>query len=114
NAPLTIAGFRGCLHVVEVLDDLWPFDAAFHIDDAALGIEAQDAIEAAHVQEDVGVAELLPSHGVTTAGNRHRLALRSSTGHSGAHFVHRPGPDDGVDARGIELGVNVVDEETLV
>jgi hypothetical protein len=51
---------------------------------------------------------------VAAAANRHRLALRSSAEHSGAHLVHDPWLDDGVDARGIELGVDVVDEETLV
>ena len=65
-----------------------PLDPAFHLDRPALGIEAEYAIEAAHVEEVV-LAELLASHRVAAAGNRHRLALRSSTrDHRGAHIVH--------------------------
>ena len=72
------------LHPAQMANQLRPFDAALNRDHAALFVEGQHAIHRAHVDEDAGFAELLSAHGMTAAGDRHRLAGGSCVRDAGA------------------------------
>ena len=54
---------------LEVVDQLGPVDASPNLDQAALLIEGDNAVHAAHVHEHTVAEELLAAHGVAAAGD---------------------------------------------
>ena len=76
----------------------------------AAGVERQHAIESPCVDEHRALAELLAAHRVPAAGDRHRRSGGPRSKDGGAELVHVARRDDGRDAGGVELRVQVVDE----
>lgn len=68
------AGAPG-LGLEQPADELRPLDPGLHFDDPLLGVEADDALEGARVEEDRVLTELLSAHRVASAGDTDGLAV---------------------------------------
>ena len=78
-------------------------------DDPALGVEGQHAIEAPRVDEDARLAELLATHRMPAARDRHRLPLTPRVSHDRRGLFDITRPDDRLHSRRVQLRVDVVD-----
>ena len=78
------------------------------------GVERQHAIERASVDEDRALAELLPTHRVTAAGDRDGLPGGLGAKNRLRELMDVPGRDDSGDLCCVQLGVDVVDEHTTL
>ena len=97
----------------QVLEQLRPLHAGFHLDQPALGVERQHLVHLADVEQHAVGGELLRAHGVAPAGDAQRALLGPRQLHRGAHGVDRLRLDDAVDPRRVELRVHVVDDDAL-
>src|SRR5262245_25668814 len=61
----------------QLLNQLGPLDARLDVDRTVLRVERQESIHRARVDEDGRVAELLPAHRVSAAGDANGFALRT-------------------------------------
>ena len=52
--------------------DAWPLDARLHLQEPPLRVKVADSVHPAHIQERPAAQELLSTHSVPSAGNRHR------------------------------------------
>ena len=91
------------LYAIQIIDQGRPLNAAFERDDAAPVVEREHLVQIAGVDENRAFGELLAAHGVTAAGDRHRLAGRGRAGDGRLQIGNRRGLDDPRDARRIEL-----------
>ena len=98
------------LHGDETVDQLRPLDAGLGLDHAALGIEGDDPPHRPHVEQNRAGGELLAAHGVPSARDRDRLARGARRRQRGAQRLLGGDRDHLVDAGGIELRVDVVDQ----
>jgi hypothetical protein len=97
------------LHSGEALDQFGPLDARLGFDHTILGIEMDDAPHRSHIEKRGIAGELLTAHRVPSACNADRLAFRRGQGRAQRRF--RIDGYDAVDARGIELRMDIVDED---
>ncbi len=108
DAPLVR---RPLLRVHQMAHQLGPLDSRLDVDQTAGGVEAEHPLHRPHVDERRFAAELLPSHGVPAARNTQRAALLAGAPDELHHRVGRGRLHDPVHPRGIELRVDVVDED---
>jgi hypothetical protein len=99
------------LHGDETLDQLRPFDARLGFDEAMLGIEPNDPPHRSDIEEHGIAGELLTAHRVASACNADRPALRARGRQCRPQGRLRIDGDDALDACGIELRMDVVDED---
>src|SRR5207249_5117086 len=97
------------LLALEVADQLRPFDAALDLDLSSLPVEAHDAVEGLHVEQDRVGAELLAAHRVPAASHADSPPLAPGGAQGGVNVVETRGLDDPVDARGVQPRLDVVD-----
>src|SRR5207249_1897180 len=93
----------------EVGDQFRPFDPGLGFDEAPLAIEVHDAVELLHVEEDGVAAELLAPHGMPSAGHADDPPLALGGPEGRLDVVNGSWLDDAVDARRIQLRLDVVD-----
>jgi hypothetical protein len=91
------------LHAIEMLEQPWPLDAALDRDGAALGVERQHAVEVACIDQHAGFAELLASHRMSPADDRHRDPRRPRAHDRRLHVGDGSRLDDLAHRRGVEL-----------
>ena len=103
-------GVRVSLRAVQVFENGGPEDAALDGDEPALGVEGEHPVERARVDEHAGLAELLAAHRVASTRDRHRLTVPPCPRHRRRQFTDGTRGDDRIDARGVQLRVDVVDE----
>ena len=72
-------------------------------------VEAHDAVEPLHVEQDGIAAELLAAHRVPAAGDADGPPFPPGVSQSCLDRVEGRRLDDPVDARGVQLGLHVVD-----
>ena len=96
------------LLAVEKLDQLGPLDAAFNLDLSLRLVEADDLIEARHVEVQRVAAELLAAHRVPPAGDADRAAFARGVAHGGLDRVEIRGLHDPMDAGRVQLRLHVV------
>jgi hypothetical protein len=94
-------------------DDRGPLNAGFGGDEAALPVEGEDRIVTTEIDEPGVGAELLATHGVASAAEGKRGIGGVGLADEGDDFAESTGLDDARDARGVERGVEVVDEERI-
>ena len=102
---------RPLLRLEQPAHQLGPLDSCLDVDQAAVAVEPQDAIQRPHVEEDRLAAELLSPHRVPAARDAQRMTLalrgleqlRQRVAGVGLHDAQHPG--------GIQLGVDVVDDD---
>ena len=100
----------GGLVVVEEADQLRPLRAGFDVDQARFSVEVEDAVEAGGINEGGAGGELLPAHRVTAAGDAEEGAGVVGGADGSGERRERGGSEDGGDAGGVELRVDVVDK----
>jgi hypothetical protein len=98
------------LRLQEVVDQGRPLDAGLDIHDPALGVEVQDAVKAARVDENTIGDELLSAHGVAPAGDANAASFRMRGQDRSSESVKRRRGFDAAYPGGIQLGVDVVDQ----
>jgi hypothetical protein len=98
------------LHGKKAVHQLGPLDSRLRFDDPALGVELEYFSHGARVEQDSAIGELLATHGVAAAANANRLALRARGRQRLAQRRFGIDIDNAVDAGGIELRVDVVDD----
>jgi hypothetical protein len=99
------------LRLGQVPGELRPLDAGLDLDMAALGVEADDAVELARVDQHAVLGEGLPAHGVAAAGDAYRLFLGLRLLEGLLHAVEVGGLHHGVHARRAELRMHVVHQD---
>jgi len=97
----------------QVLEQLRPLHAGFHLDQPALGVERQHLVHLPDIEQHAVGGELLRAHGVAAAGDAQRTLLGPRQLHRAAHRVDRRRFDNAEHARRVELRVHVVDEDAL-
>jgi hypothetical protein len=98
------------LHGDEMLDQLRPLEARLDFDDAMLGIKRDDPPHRCDIKEHRIAGDLLTAHRVASASNADPLALRACGQQCRPQRRLRIDGDDTVDAHGIELRMDIVDE----
>ena len=91
-----------------VANEIRPRDAGLRMDHAALPIEVDDAVHAAHVEQPAVCGELLPAHRMTRAAHAHELAARAHLPNEARRFFQSRGRETSTHRGGIELRVDVV------
>jgi hypothetical protein len=86
-----------------MLDQFWPLDARLDIDHAVPCVEGHESIQRAGVDENGCVAELLPAHRMSAAGDADGPAGPTRAHDCGLQLLDGPRLDDVVHARGVEL-----------
>ena len=81
------AGLSG----LEIVDQRRPLDAGADLDAAALLVEIEDAVHAAHVDEHALAEELLAAHGVAAAGDAEGEAVGLGVAHHLLQPLHGAG-----------------------
>src|ERR1700722_15425958 len=92
-------------------DKLGPKCSRMHLYQSALRIEADDLVEPRHIDQDHVSAKLLTSHRMTAARYGQRLPGGLRCSHSGLETADAFRLQDAVDMCGIELRMNVIDEQ---
>ena len=99
------------LHGDEAFDQFGPLDARLGFDHALLAVESHDPPHGSHIEKHGIFGELLAAHGVPSAGKANGLAFRACGSQCGAQRRLRIDGDDAIDARRIELRMDIVDED---
>jgi hypothetical protein len=111
DGPLLGAAGLGGL---EIVDQRGPLDAGTDLDQAALLVEVDDAVHAAHVDQHALAQELLAAHGVASAGDAQAEAALPGVAHDLLQSLDGGRPHAGAQMGGIQLAVNVVHPQTRI
>src|SRR5262249_3842083 len=93
---------------------LRPLYAGFHLDGAVFRIEIQNACQFTRIHQINIGAKLLASGSVTAPGDADGFALPAPAPDDSPHIVQRMDCIDRSYPRRIELGVNIIDEDSLL
>jgi hypothetical protein len=88
---------------LQFLEQLRPLDTAFQVHDSALVVEAEHPVQAAGIDQQHVLAELLPAHGVTSPCDTDGAALHAGLRHSVGQLLGAGRPDDASDAGRVQL-----------
>jgi hypothetical protein len=99
------------LHADEALDQLRPLDAGLGFDHAMLGIEANDPPHRSNIEKDGILGELLAAHCVASACNANWLTFHARGCQCRPQRRLRINGYDAIDARGVELRMDIIDED---
>jgi hypothetical protein len=92
-------------------NQLWPLDPSFHLQNSALAIQMEHAIQLPDIDQQSIGAELLSTHRVPPARNRDYLSILSGSSNDGLHLCLGSWLENCVHPGGIELGMNIIDQE---
>jgi hypothetical protein len=102
--PSALCGYK-------VFEQPRPLHAGLDLDQAPFGVEREDPVEPADVDQHAVGGEGLCPHGVAAAGDTNGAALAPRRTDRVAHCVERLGLHNPVDARRVQAGMDVVDDD---
>ena len=94
----------------EEFDQPGPFDTGIHFDNPPGAVKSQNIVHLLHADMDRALAELLAAHRVPAAGNTDRLVLPLGLPDNPDEILGRAGIMDRSDTRGIEPGVDIIQD----
>ena len=101
----------GILKFEITVNQFWPLNPRFHLQDSALTIQMEHSIQPSDIDQQGIGAKLLPSHRVPPTCNRDHLPIFSGSTNDGLHIFQRSRIQNRLHPREIKLGMNIVDKK---
>ena len=95
------------------INETRPLDSRFHFNNPAAAIQMQNPVQPSNVYQHSISAKLLPSHRVPPTGNRNHLPILACAADDLLYLCRRLRLENSEDASGIELGMNIIDEDLV-
>jgi hypothetical protein len=93
------------------INQLRPLNTRFHLYNSTLAIQIEHSAQLPHINQQRVSTKLLPSHGVPTTSHRDNLSIFAGRANDGLHIFQRPWLQDLCYPSGIELGMDVIDQD---